>query len=192
MNTALVSSVPSWVCLSVLLSIYLYDCCCYTSNYIKIEINVGKRLGYERVVPPFFLQRTEASALHDRSQQVSLLEHIGRHEGRIMMGGEAEKVEVAAHELAAVVSVEYARAVGQVVAEGLHLMDRLSDGNDGQVDGTASRMAGFLSHVAVGDDALLIQVRVELCLCLVVLRLLAPPDKVIYRFLGPIGIVDHE
>ena len=191
MNTALVSSVPSWVCLSVLLSIYLYDCCCYTSNYIKIEINVGKRLGYERVVPPLFLLRAESSALHDSPQQVSLLKHIGRHEGRIMVGGKAEKVEVAAHELAAVVSVEYARAVGQVVTESLHLMDGLSEGNDGQVDGAASRMAGLFSHV-VGNDVILIQVRIELCLCLVVLRLLAPPDEVIDGLLRPIGIVDHE
>ena len=55
-----------------------------------------------------------------------------------MMGNKTEKVEVAAHELAAIISVQYGSAIRQVIAVGLHLMDRLSQRNDGQINRTAS------------------------------------------------------
>ena len=48
-----------------------------------------------------------------------------------MMRSKAEKVEVAAHELAAIVSVEYGRTICQVIVVDLHLMDRFSERYDG-------------------------------------------------------------
>lgn len=109
-----------------------------------------------------------------------------------MMGSKTEVVEMAAHELAAIVSVEYGSAIGQVIAKSLNLMDGLSEGNDGEIDGTASRMARLLRHITIRDDALLVQIGVELCLRLIVLGLFAPSDKMIDRLLWPIGIVYNK
>lgn len=106
-----------------------------------------------------------------------------------MMGSKTEIIEVAAHELTAIISVQYCRVIGQVIAINLNLMYLLSEGNDGKIDCTASRMARLFRHITVRDDTLFVQIWVKLCLCLVILRLLAPSNKVIDSFLRPIGIV---
>ena len=53
----------------------------------------------------------------------------------------SEKVEMTAHELTPIVSVYDSGAISQSVIEKLDFVNLLAEGNDGEIDSTAARMA---------------------------------------------------
>jgi len=92
-------------------------------------------------VPPLGLQRLEPIGRHDRSQQIPLLQAILRDQVGVVVRAESEVVEVAAHEVAAVVPVDDAVAVVELSLEQFHLVDLGVDFNNGEVYGGAAGVA---------------------------------------------------
>lgn len=57
------------------------------------------------------------------------------------MRGLSEKVEMTAHELTPIVSVYDLSAISQSVIEKLNFVNLLAEGDDGEIDSAAARMA---------------------------------------------------
>jgi hypothetical protein len=106
------------------------------------------------------------------------------------MRGLAEKVEMAAHELSPIVSVDYLGAIGKIVVEKFDFVNLLAEGDDGEIDSTTASMARFSGNVSFGNDSGLIDVGIEFSFSFVIFGLLAPPHEMIYCFLRTICIVD--
>jgi hypothetical protein len=106
------------------------------------------------------------------------------------MRGLAEKVEMTAHELSPIVSVDYLGAIGKSVIEKFDFVNLLAEGDDGEIDSTAASMARFSGNVSFWNDPGFLEVRIEFSFSLVIFGLLAPPHEMVYCFLRSISIVD--
>lgn len=109
-----------------------------------------------------------------------------------MVRAVSEVVKVAAHEDCPIISISDYCSVSKLIGEELDFMYGLAEGNDGQIDGAASRMSRLGGYIAIRNDGGFIEIGVELSLSLVVFRLLAPAHKVVDCFLRAIGIIDDQ
>lgn len=97
-----------------------------------------------------------------------------------------------AHEQGSIISIGDHCSVSEGIGEEFDFMYGLSEGNNRQINGATSRVAGLGGYIAIRNDPGLIKIRVKLCLSLVVLWLFAPAHEVVDSFLRTIRIIDHQ
>ncbi len=162
------------------------------SNNIEIKIDFRKRLINEGIVPPLTPQRPETLSNHQTTQQIPLFETILGHQVGIMMRRFAKVVEVAAHEVAPIIAVQYLLPVCQLPLQQFNLVVCFVQLDDGQVHCASAGVTRFLSKIASWHDLGFIDVGVELGFGLVIFRFGNPSHEVVHCFLGTVGIIDEK